>query len=351
MIKRIVTVVGARPQFIKAAALSRMLKDSSAFEEVLVHTGQHFDQNMSEIFFKELALPNPKYTLNIHGGPHGQMTGRMLEAIENTIVQEKPDGVLVYGDTNSTLAGALAASKLLIPTIHVEAGLRSYNKKMPEEINRIMADQVSTLLFCPTKVSVENLKKEGIEKGVHLVGDIMYDATLYALNHIKEDDELHKKFNYLPSQFALMTIHRAESTQSLKDLQEILNFAKKFANENQLKVVFPVHPRTQKLIVTLPDKLMEPFIPVDPLSYFETHFLLTKAKNVLTDSGGLQKEAYFHRVPCITLRNETEWVETIEHGWNRLWTQPTYQNTPSTIDDYGDGQSAPKILKVLSDVL
>lgn len=343
MKKRIATVVGARPQFIKAACLSRLFKDHSQIEEILIHTGQHHDAIMSDIFFDELKIPKPSYPLNIHGGLHGQMTGHMLGAVEEVFIKEKPDAVLVYGDTNSTLAGALASSKLHIPVVHVEAGLRSYNRQMPEEINRVLTDHVSALLFCPTQTAVNNLLKEGISKGVRFVGDVMSDATLYAIENTKGNVALEKRFDFLPDKYAVMTIHRAESTQSLDEFQKIVAYAEKFSIENNLKIVFPVHPRTQKLVNELP-QFPESIMLIDPLSYFETQYLLTNAKYVLTDSGGLQKEAYFHRVPCITLRSETEWVETIEAGWNRLWTKDAYCDR-SEITDYGYGNAALEILK------
>ncbi len=341
MTLRITTVVGARPQFIKAAALSRALKKHPNIKETIVHTGQHFDPNMSDVFFKELDIPKPQYSLNINSGPHGQMTGRMLERIEAILQKDKPDAVLVYGDTNSTLAGALAASKLHISVIHIEAGLRSYNKKMPEETNRILTDHMSTLLFCPTITAVENLKKEGISKGIHHLGDVMHDATLYAIERVKNDSNLMERFSFLPERFALMTVHRAESTESLETFQKIMTFCQNFSKENSMKVIFPIHPRTRSFIDF--EKYCEDFIFLDPLSYFETQYCLSKASYVLTDSGGLQKEAYFHRVPCVTLRSETEWIETIECGWNRLWKIPIY-NEKKCIQEYGLGNTSEKII-------
>jgi UDP-GlcNAc3NAcA epimerase len=343
MRKRIITVIGARPQFIKAASLSRLFKNHNQVEEILVHTGQHHDAIMSDVFFDELKIPKPSYSLNIHGGSHGQMTGHMLAAVEEVFIKEKPDAALVYGDTNSTLAGALAVSKLHIPVIHVESGLRSYNRQMPEEINRVLTDHVSALLFCPTQTAVNNLLKEGISKGVHLVGDVMNDATLYAIEKIEGDDVLKEKFDYLPDRYAVMTVHRAESTQSLGEFQKIVAYAEKFSIENGLKIIFPVHPRTKKLVDELP-QFPESITLINPLSYLETQYLLTKAAFVLTDSGGLQKEAYFHRVPCVTLRSETEWLETIEAGWNRLWTVDHYCDR-SEITDYGHGDATHKIMK------
>lgn len=344
MKKRIATIIGARPQFIKAATLSRIFNEHPKIEEILIHTGQHHDAMMSDVFFDELQIPKPSYRLNIQGGHHGQMTGRMLEAIEGTLLKEKPDAVLVYGDTNSTLAGALAASKLHIPVIHIEAGLRSFNKSMPEEINRILTDHVSSYLFCPTKTAVHNLKREGIEKNVHHVGDVMYDATLYAIDHITNNPHIQDKHLYLPDNFAFMTIHRAESTANETEFKKIMDYALDCARKDNVQIVFPVHPRTRPLIEQL--SLDDTIMLLDPLSYFETQYCLSKASFVLTDSGGLQKEAYFHRVPCITLRSETEWVETIESGWNRLWKEASYKS-PQLIAEYGTGKSAEKILETL----
>ena len=350
MKKNIVTIVGARPQFIKAATLSRVLEGNDCISETIIHTGQHFDPNMSAVFFDELDIPAPKYHLDIHGSSHGEMTGRMLIDIERILVQEKPDAVLVYGDTNSTLAGALAAAKLHILVIHVESGLRSYNKTMPEEINRVLTDHMSRLLFCPTKTAIENLRKESIIEGVYHVGDVMYDATLHALNKIKNNSYLDSKFKFLPNKFSFMTLHRESSTKSLDGFIEIIKYIERFSVDNDQVIVFPVHPRTKKLINQLPERLNERFIVVDPLSYLETQYCLTKACAVLTDSGGLQKEAYFHRVPCITLRSETEWVETIESGWNRLWTVSDYKERVD-IDDYGQGQSAEQLVSIIEQVL
>ncbi|ETZ07158.1 hypothetical protein P618_200701 [Holospora obtusa F1] len=338
------TILGARPQFIKAGAFSRTLKKHPNIKETIIHTGQHFDANMSDIFFKELDIPKPQYSMNINSGSHGQMTGRMLEGIEAILQVDKPDAVLVYGDTNSTLAGALAAAKLHIPVIHIEAGLRSFNRKMPEEINRVLTDHVSDYLFCPTQTAVDNLKNEGIKNGVYHVGDIMYDATLYAMDYIKTNFSAPQKLMGLPSDFAFMTMHRAESTESMQDFQSMMDYALCFAKEQDLKIIFPVHPRTKALLQKT--QLDDTFISLEPLSYFETQYYLSKARFVLTDSGGLQKEAYFHRVPCITLRQETEWVETIECGWNRLWTVENYKPCKD-ITDYGDGNCAGEIINLL----
>ena len=342
---KIVTVIGARPQFIKAASLSRQIQHSSNIEEILIHTGQHFDKNMSDVFFDELSIPTPKYFLGIHGGSHGKMTGEMLCSIEKVFLYEKPDVILVYGDTNSTLAGAIAAAKLNIPVAHVEAGLRSFNRKMPEEINRILTDQVSNFLFCPTKHAVKCLRDEGITSGVHHVGDIMCDATAFAQNFISKNlTRFEKRFDNIQEEFALMTIHRQESTENQESFFQLMHYAEKFSGKKNIKILFPAHPRIKNLIKRYNRNLFCSFL--NPLSYFEIQYLLTKASYVLTDSGGLQKEAYFHRVPCITLRSETEWVETIMCGWNRLWTGGNY--TPrKAIVDYGDGNTSEKILSIL----
>lgn len=343
---KLATIIGARPQFIKAAALSREIKEYPAIEEFLIHTGQHFDKNMSDVFFSELEIPVPKYSLGIHGGTHGQMTGKMLAAIEDVLLQEKPDIVLVYGDTNSTLAGALAASKLHIPVSHVEAGLRSFNKKMPEEINRVLTDHVSDILFCPTKKAVQNLSNEGVTSGLYHVGDIMYDATIFAKKTINKNPvKFSRNFDFIRGNFALMTIHRQESTNEQKTFSELMNYADEFSKENNLKILFPVHPRIKKLIQEYKNKANICFL--EPLTYFEMQHFLSKSSAVLTDSGGLQKEAYFHRVPCVTLRSETEWVETIESGWNRLWTEDNYK-PQKLISDYGCGNTAKDIIKVIS---
>jgi len=341
---KLLTILGARPQFIKAAAFSRALKKHLEIEEAIIHTGQHFDANMSDVFFQELNIPKPLYCLNINNGSHGQMTGRMLEEIEAILRDDKPDAVLVYGDTNSTLAGALATSKLHIPLIHIEAGLRSFNRKMPEEINRVLTDHISSYLFCPTTMAVDNLHNEGIKKGVHHVGDIMYDATLYAMDYIKTNFTIPQKLLTLPDGFVFMTLHRAESTISETEFRAIMDYALRFAKDCGLKIVFPVHPRTRTLMNKT--QLDDTFITLEPLSYLETHYCLSKAKFVLTDSGGLQKEAYFHRVPCVTLRSETEWVETVESGWNRLWAVESYEPQKDIIE-YGDGNCAEKIISIL----
>lgn len=345
MKKKIVTIIGARPQFIKAAPLSRILSKESKIDEILLHTGQHYDHNMSDVFWDELQIPQPKYNLNIHGGNHGEMTGRMLEAIERCLLMEKPEVVVVYGDTNSTLAGALAAAKLHIPVVHVESGLRSFNKSMPEEHNRILTDHVSSLLCCPTKTAVLNLANEDLKQNVFHTGDIMYDATLFAIEAIKTRVVSGRIVKRIADNYGFLTIHRAWSTDSIDNLSALLNYVEEFASLNGIKVIFPVHPRTRKLLKGMTLYNIE---AIEPIGYFETQTLLSKSRYVLTDSGGLQKEAYFHRVPCITLRSETEWVETIHSGWNRLWKTEHY-NDRTEINDYGDGNAAQVIAQKIMD--
>ena len=317
---KILTVVGARPQFIKAAAVSRVIRDkhASRVREVIVHTGQHHDENMSQVFFDQLDIPRPDFNLEIAGGGHGQMTGRMLEAIEQVLLSEKPDWVLVYGDTNSTLAGALAASKLHSPVAHIEAGLRSFNMRMPEEINRILTDRVSSLLFCPTETAVRNLRNEGVEKGVHQVGDVMYDVALYYGERARSETKILDSLNLKEKSFALATCHRAENTDDVRNLEQILSALSEI-NSAHLPVVLSLHPRTRKKVEDFDfGKLLTGLIVTEPLSFLDMIALEEAAKVILTDSGGVQKEAFFHGVPCVTMREETEWTETVESGWNTL---------------------------------
>ncbi len=345
MTLRVLTIVGARPQFIKAATVTRAMRARDDIAEIMLHTGQHFDANMSQNFFDELDMPPPAYTLGIHGGTHGAMTGKMLEAIERVALQEEPDAVLVYGDTNSTLAGALGAAQLRIPLIHVEAGLRSYNRRMPEEINRIVADRLSGLLFCPTRQAVENLAAEGILEGVHHVGDVMYDAVLYARRRGEERSSIVERFGLKPGSYSVCTVHRAENTDDGQRFARIMDYLEREASDRP--IIFPVHPRTRKLLGGH-RKIGDRILLIDPVGYFDMHQLLTHAAQVLTDSGGLQKEAYFHRVPCVTLRDETEWVETVKSGWNRLWTVPEYE-TRCDIQDYGEGDAAARLVAIVTD--
>ena len=357
---KIATVVGARPQFIKASAISRCIRQqfSSKMTEVMIHTGQHFDVNMSDVFFEDLEIPKPKYHLNIAGGNHGAMTGRMMEGIEDVLMAEKPDMVLVYGDTNSTLAGALVASKIHIPIAHIEAGLRSFNRRMPEEINRVMTDHLSTHLFCPTTHAVNNLKCEGISRNVHQVGDVMYDVALYFAKKAKAQSRILSKLNLLEKQYVLVTCHRAENTDDKNCLENILKALVEIAKN--IKVVFPIHPRTLKCINHYQLSHYLPSIClVDPLPYLDLVALQRDAKAILTDSGGVQKEAFFYQVPCITMRAETEWVETVELGWNSLVgtdvdkmvsTVTQEQQGTLGIYPYGMGDASYTILKNLSNL-
>lgn len=329
--KKILTILGARPQFIKAATVSRAIAEhneenpENLISEIIVHTGQHFDANMSDIFFEQLDIPKPNYNLNISSLSHGAMTGRMLEEIEQLLLKEKPNWVLVYGDTNSTLAGALAAAKLHIPIVHVEAGLRSHNLAMPEEVNRILTDRVSDYLFCPTKTAVDNLKNEGFpflsathqKQKIENVGDVMYDAMLYYQNRAKESVKL-CDFGVEEKAFALCTLHRQENTDDLVRLENILSALRTIAADI-CPVVLPLHPRTRKKIDALGgNQWLKGIKTLDPIAYLEMQRLQMSAKMILTDSGGVQKEAFFHQIPCITLRDETEWIETVETGWNFL---------------------------------
>lgn len=342
---KILSVVGARPQFIKAAAVSRAILTSSDFTEVLVHTGQHFDPQMSEVFFRELDIPTPGEQLHIHGLSHGAMTGRMLEGIESAILKHRPDWVLVYGDTNSTLAGALAAAKLHIPIAHVEAGLRSFNRRMPEEINRVLTDHVSSLLLSPTTAGIANLVAEGIMQGVHHVGDVMYDAMLHALTRSANAD-LVSSLGVEAGGYVLATIHRAENTDDPKRLQAVLDaLVRESAGR---AIVMPVHPRTRQAIARTgcdADRIRM----IEPVGYIDMAHLLNNCALVVTDSGGLQKEAYFTRRPCVTLRDETEWVETIEAGWNRLWTVSEWAMPRNDIREYGTGDAAAQVLRCIRD--
>jgi len=342
---RLFSVVGARPQFIKAAAVSRALGQRRDMTETLVHTGQHFDPEMSHIFFDELGIPAPALHLGIHGGGHGEMTGRMLAALEGPLLAARPDAVIVYGDTNSTLAGALAAAKLQLPVVHVEAGLRSFNRRMPEEINRLLADHVGDLLFCPTRQAVANLAREGITEGVHLVGDVMYDATLHAAAAARAHSDILARLGLEPGRYAVATLHRAENTDDAAALARAVDYIESEARRRP--VVFPLHPRTRAALDAA-GLALAAATAVPPLGYLDMHRLLADAALILTDSGGLQKEAYFHRVPCVTLRAETEWVETVANGWNRLWHNSDWQPRRE-IGEYGDGRAAERILKRIAE--
>lgn len=315
--KKIVTILGARPQFVKAAVLSRIISKYNAVEEVIIHTGQHYDTNMSAVFFEEMEIPKPKYNLSINGLSHGAMTGQMLIEIEAVLTKEKPDLVLVYGDTNSTLAGALAAKKLNIKLVHVEAGLRSFNMKMPEEINRILTDRISDLLLCPTDTALKNLKNEGFENLTSKVvkcGDIMKDAVKYYGKISGEKSAIISRLNLIPNEFVLATIHRQENTDNVEKLKEIFEGLELISKEKQ--VVLPLHPRTKAILnqhnLTYDIKI------IDPVGYFDMLELLKKCNLVITDSGGLQKEAFFNKKHCIIAREETEWVELVANGFAEI---------------------------------
>lgn len=352
---KVVSVVGARPQFIKCAPVSRELRKVAT--EVLVHTGQHYDDSMSEVFFRELDIPKPEYNLGVGSGPHGAQTGAMLRGIEEALVKEEPDWALVYGDTNSTLAGALAAAKLHVPVAHVEAGLRSLNRRMPEEINRVLTDHLSSLLLCPTPTAVENLRAEGIEEGVHLVGDVMYEALFHNLGIAESRSTILERLMLRPNEYFLATVHRAENTEGICRLRNIVEAFRRVGTTHP--VVWPLHPRTHKALVSVGEPLTSnhAMLVVDPVSYFDMLVLEKHAKAILTDSGGVQKEAFWLQVPCVTLREETEWVETVQAGWNALVgceadrivaaafrTRPN--ETPPSL--YGDSHAAARIVACLA---
>jgi UDP-GlcNAc3NAcA epimerase len=315
---KIITILGTRPQFIKAAALSRVLKLSPGIEEILADTGQHYDDAMSQIFFRELEIPKPVYSLRIGSGTHGRQTGRMLAAVEDVLLREKPDWVMVYGDTNSTLAGALAASKLRIPLAHVEAGMRSFNRSMPEEVNRVVTDHISNLLFAPTRASTMNLLAEGIPpKMVRRVGDIMYEAALYYGQKAAAASRIMERLSLAPQKYILATIHRAENTDDLGRLKAIFDGLDRVGL--QMPVILPLHPRTKKLLRLLGRKATRSDVRmIEPVGYLDMIMLEKNAGLIATDSGGIQKEAFFYRVPCVTLRDETEWTELVELGWNQV---------------------------------
>ncbi len=348
----IVTIIGARPQFIKAAAVNREICKHDNVTNIIVHTGQHFDANMSNIFFEQMHIPRPHYNLDINSLSHGAMTGQMLEAIEEVLLEEKPDWVMVYGDTNSTLAGALAAKKLHIKVAHVEAGLRSFNMKMPEEVNRILTDRISDVLFSPTETALNNLKDEGYDRidcKIVKSGDVMQDAALFYTSFDQKP-----KFD-IPEKFILLTIHRAENTDKIRKLTNIIDALNDISKE--IAIVFPLHPRTKKLLETHDIKLSSSIIVLEPVGYLEMVYLLKHCNLVMTDSGGLQKEAYFFKKSCITLRDETEWVELVENGFNVLAAASKEKiieaysdkkfNTNFSINLYGNGNASKTIVESL----
>lgn len=359
---KVVTVIGARPQFVKTAMVSKAMAQANEaagedrISEILVHTGQHYDDNMSDVFFRELGIPRPEYHLEVGSGSHGRMTGLMLERVEQVLLKEKPDLTLVYGDTNSTLAGALAAVKLHIPVAHVEAGLRSFNMKMPEEVNRILTDRIARWLFCPSQAAVENLRHEGVpEQNMHLVGDVMYDAALHYGQRATPSPQLRQLLGELNGGFCLCTIHRAETTADPECLKGVVRALDTISG--QLPVVLPLHPRTRARVSEL-GIAWKNLKVIDAVGYMDMICLLRDCTAVLTDSGGLQKEAYFFRTPCITLRSETEWVELVDTGANILagteagaitqaWKELPGRAMDFDSKPYGDGDAAGKIVQIL----
>jgi len=351
-----ICVVGARPQFIKASIVSRQIRARGDIREVLVHTGQHYDPNMSDVFFEDMCIPRPDYHLGVGSGPHGAQTGQMLEAIERVLEHERPDWALVYGDTNSTLAGAIAAAKMQIPVAHVEAGLRSFNRRMPEEINRVLSDHVSDVLFAPTETAVTNLTNEGIlGKKIINVGDVMYDAALFYSAQTTGRSRILKQLALTPGAYVLSTIHRAENTDEPERLRVILEGLSTVGRD--IEVILPLHPRTRERLQHLQwtEAATHHIRIVDPVGYLDMVMLEKHAGLIVTDSGGVQKEAFFHRVPCVTLRDETEWVELVKLGWNRLLPPlPGSMLAPAILaalgtrgkeaQPYGDGFAAAKIV-------
>jgi len=352
---KIASIVGARPQFIKLVPLSKEIR--KFFEEIVIHTGQHYDYEMNKQFFDELNIPEPDYNLGVGSRTHAEQTGKMMMGIEKILQKEEPELVVVFGDTNSTLAGALASVKLHIPVAHVEAGLRCFDKKVPEEINRILTDHCSDFLFCPTKTSVENLKKEGIKENIHLVGDIMVDTLKQNLKIAEQKSRILDKLKLEPGEYFLATIHRAENTDNYENLK---NITEAFCEIK--KIVLPLHPRTEKKLkeYKLFEKLCRNIKIIPPISYLDMLILEKNAKKILTDSGGIQKEAYILKVPCITLREKTEWVETVEDGWNILvgtLKEKIIKNANKfmpNIEDhkmrFGDGKTSERIVKILKEI-
>lgn len=372
---KVLTVVGARPQFVKAAMVSKAILEHGGIEEILLHTGQHYDPNMSDIFFTQMGIPKPTVQLNCGGGTHGAMTGKMLAEIEAALLEHKPDRMIVYGDTDSTLAGALAAAKLHIPVAHVEAGLRSFNKAMPEEINRILTDHVSDILLVPTQVAVDQLETEGITKGVHHIGDVMYDAAKLFGELADAQSDILNRLKLQTERYILVTCHRAENTDAPHRLTAIWEALTEIAAQGA-KIVLPLHPRTEKVLKSLsllPQEfafngevieIAPNFLLLPPISFLDMVALEKHATVILTDSGGVQKEAYFHGVRCVTLRDETEWVETVSTGWNVLvgadkakileataaaieQMESGEHKTLPAIPDYGAGAAAQEIVKLI----
>lgn len=356
---KICTIIGARPQFVKAAAISSAVADDLSIDEVIIHTGQHYDPEMSDIFFTELKIPKEKYNLSAGSGSHGEQTAKMLVEIEKVLLVEKPDWVLLYGDTNSTVAGALAAVKLHIPVAHVEAGMRSFNRNMPEEINRVITDHISEVNLCSTATAVKNLATEGRQQTASLVGDVMYDIALKTIKPAEKTCDPFSKYSINRDSFILMTCHRAENTNSRERMTDIVRAVNEIAEK--IPVILPLHPRTKKFLQEYKLEFNPKVNILQPVSYLEMILLEKYAKIILTDSGGVQKEAFFYGVPCVTMRDETEWVETIDSGWNIItgadfdkMTKAVYgflKKKPEPCKDlpYGDGKASEKILKILKE--
>ena len=353
---KVVSIVGARPQFVKLAPLSKILRRN--FNEIIIHTGQHYDYDLSDVFFSELKISNPDYNLEVGSGPHGKQTSQILRKIEPILIKEKPDMTIVFGDTNSTLAGALAATKLNIPISHIEAGLRSFNREMPEEINRILTDHMSDLLFVPTSTGITNLKNEGITDNVFNVGDLMFDSLLNLKDIAESKSTILEKYNLESKDYLVLTIHRPENTDNGKNLESIFSA---LLNSNR-KIIFPLHPRTKKALQKfgmLKNLEGSKIKVIPPVGHFDFIKLLANSKKILTDSGGIQKEAYLLKIPCVTIRRETEWIETIESGWNKL-TGSSYDKILMALEDtsvpnqqesfFGDGDAATKIFNIISKI-
>lgn len=356
---KIASIVGARPQFIKMAPLCREFKRNKTIKHIIIHTDQHYDYNMSKIFFDELEIPKPNYHLEVGSGTHGYQTGEMIKRVEEVLIKERPDWAVVYGDTNSTLAGALSATQTNISVAHVEAGLRSFNKSMPEEINRVLTDHISDLLFCPTETARENLNREGITHGIHLVGDIMYDSLLYNVQLAENRSHILENLHLEPRSYVLVTVHRAENTDQSDRLKHIFSALEKVVLGG-MKVIVPLHPRTRKILESF-NVSLDNLQLIEPVSYFDMLLLEKQAKIILTDSGGIQKEAFLLEVPCITLRRETEWVETVVAGWNVLvdtdedkivsFTKVFPSVSQSGKETFGDGRAAEKISAIFGRLL
>jgi UDP-N-acetylglucosamine 2-epimerase len=352
--KKILTIVGARPQFIKAAPLSRVLR--TQFEEIMLHTGQHYDYEMSKVFFDQLGIPEPDINLNVGSASHGKQTAHMIIGIEDVILQRQPHLVLIYGDTNSTLSAAIAASKLHVPIAHVEAGLRNFDKNIPEEVNRLVADKLSSLLFAPTTTAVYNLRKEGIIEEVYQTGDVMLDSLLYNLDLARTNSTLLSELKVKKKDYYLVTIHRAENTDNITNLESIILAL----NKLNKKVIFPIHPRTRKIVDQLQKYTLENIYFIKPAAYLDFLNLENNALKIITDSGGVQKEAYCLKIPCVTIFPSSSWPETINDGWNTLVNANTSDivsavhdiSVPSQYNDhYGDGTASVKISRIITEFL